>query len=237
MAERLYLGIDVGTGSARAGLFDAAGIRRGMGVEPIQMWRPEDDYAEQSSADIWRACGRAVRQALAEAGVGGDDVAGIGFDATCSLVVLGEDDTPLSVSPGGPAEQNVIVWMDHRAVEEAERMTATGHDVLEYVGGTMSPEMQMPKLAWLKAHHPSTWQKATRFFDLPDYLSYRATGIDTRSSCTTTCKWTYLAHERAQDGSRGRWAPDFLAQVGLADLAADGFARIGADVREVGARI
>jgi len=64
MAERLYVGVDVGTGSVRAAVFDSAGERRGMGVHPIRTWHPEEDYAEQSSEDIWRASGEAVRGAL-----------------------------------------------------------------------------------------------------------------------------------------------------------------------------
>jgi len=236
-AERFYLGIDVGTGSARAAVFNGAGVMHGIGIEPIQTWRPQDDFVEQSSDDIWLACGVAVRRALAESRVGGDRIGGIGFDATCSLVALGDGDAPLSVSPGAPAARNVIVWMDHRAVAEAEQISATGHPVLRYVGGTVSPEMQMPKLRWLKAHHAETWQRAARFLDLPDFLTYRATGVDSRSLCTTTCKWNYLAHEDGADGSRGRWPVDFLEMAGLADLAADDFARIGRDVRPIGERV
>ncbi len=85
MAERLYLGIDVGTGSARAGLFDAAGRMLGTGAHPIALHRPQEDFVEQSSDDIWAACGASARAALAAAGVGADRVAGLGFDATCSL--------------------------------------------------------------------------------------------------------------------------------------------------------
>ncbi|MCB9577929.1 MAG: FGGY-family carbohydrate kinase [Polyangiaceae bacterium] len=224
------LGIDVGTGSVRAGLFDLKGRRLGVGVEEIQIWRPREDFVEQSSDDIWRAAGRAVRTALAEAGIEAKDVVGIGFDATCSLVLLDAEDRPVSVSPSGKAEQNVIVWMDHRAIAEAEAINATGHEVLDYVGGVISPEMQMPKLAWLKKHLPESFRRAARFLDLPDFLVYRATGEDVRSLCTTVCKWTYLG----QDG--GRWSDDFFAQIGLADLAESEHARIGRRVRPMGER-
>lgn len=50
----------------------------------------------------------------------------------------------------GVRERNVVMWMDHRASEQAARITATGHRVLKRVGGVMSPEMQPPKLLWLK---------------------------------------------------------------------------------------
>ena len=229
MTERAFLGIDVGTGSARAGIFDEEGRRLGLGVCPIRMWRPEEDFVEQSSEDIFWACGEAVRGALAEAGVAPDRIAGIGFDATCSLVAVDAAGGPVTVSPAGEPAQNVIVWMDHRAIGQADFINATKHEVLSYVGGVISPEMQTPKLLWLKEHLPDSWQRAKRFYDLPDWLVYRATGEDVRSLCTTVCKWTYLGHEE-------RWDESFFRAVGLGDLADEGFRRIGTRVRPMGER-
>jgi len=144
--DGLYLGIDVGTASARAGIFDGDGVLRALATCAIETWRPQAEFVEQSSDDIWRAVCRAVRQAVAGAGVNGDQVRGIGFDATCSLVVLDQQDKPVTVSPTGCDEQNTIVWMDHRAIKQAERINTTEHDVLRFVGGTTSPEMETPKL-------------------------------------------------------------------------------------------
>ncbi|HRJ70928.1 MAG TPA: FGGY-family carbohydrate kinase [Terrimicrobiaceae bacterium] len=227
----LFLGIDVGTGSARAGLFTSAGKMVGSASHPIAMWKPEPDFVEQSSEDIWAACGTAVRAALRQARVPASSVAGIGFDATCSLVVLDADDRPVSVSPSGDDRQNVMVWMDHRAIPEAERINATRHPVLRYVGGVISPEMQTPKLLWLKNHRPEAWKRAARFLDLPDFLTYRATGDDTRSLCTTVCKWTYLGH-RGADGAG--WDRSYFTKIGLGDLAGEGFRRIGTRIRPMG---
>jgi FGGY-family pentulose kinase len=234
--DRAYVGIDVGTGSARAAIFDASGKRLGMGASPLAIFRPQEDFVEQSSDDIWRACGLAVRGALGEAGFGAKDIeriAGIGFDATCSLVVLGSSDEPVTVSPTGKDDQNVIVWMDHRAMAEARAINQERFEVLKYVGGAISPEMETPKLMWLKRSLPESWQRAARFFDLPDYLSYRATGADVRSLCTTVCKWTYLGHE----GESGRWDEEFFRAVSLGDLADEKFARIGQVVRPMGEKM
>jgi FGGY-family pentulose kinase len=226
---RAFLGIDVGTGSVRAGLFDAAGRRLGMGVAPITIWRPDADFAEQSSDEIWRAIADAARQALTEADLSAETVAGIGFDATCSLVALDDHDRPVSVSPTGRDAQNVIVWMDHRATEQAARITAGGHAVLRYVGGTISPEMQTPKLLWLKERLPDQYRRVARFLDLPDFLTYRATGVDARSLCTTVCKWTYLGHDAS-------WDAGYFRSIGLGDLADDEFRRIGTAIRPMGER-
>jgi len=226
-----YLGIDVGTGSARAGLFDEKGRLAASASHPIRMWKPAPDHVEQSSEDIWRACGIAVRAALKRAGLRAADVKGIGFDATCSLVALDADDRPVSVSTTGRPEQNVVVWMDHRALAQAERINRTKHPVLKYAGGVISPEMQTPKLLWLKENLPAAWRRTARFLDLPDFLTYRATGDDTRSLCTTVCKWTYLGH-KGPDGLG--WDFSYFVAIGLGDLAAEGFARIGRSVRPMG---
>lgn len=222
MAEHL-LGVDVGTSSARAGVFDAAGTLLASAKADIRLWREADDIVEQSSDDIWRAVCACVREAVAAAGIAPGSVAGIGFDATCSLVVLGESGRPVGVSTSGNAEQNVIVWMDHRATNQARRINATGEDVLRYVGGTISPEMETPKLLWLAEAMPRTFKSAWQFFDLTDFLTWRCTGSLARSACTVTCKWTYLAHE-------GRWDEAYFRRIGLGVLADEGFARIGTEI-------
>jgi FGGY-family pentulose kinase len=227
--ERLYLGVDVGTSSVRAALFDATGAMRGMAVHPIRLERPRQEFAEQSSDDIWAACGAVVRAALMQAKAAPANVAGIGFDATCSLVALDAHDRPVTVSPTGDDTWNVVVWMDRRATAFAALINETHHEVLRYVGGIVSPEMQTPKLLWVKECLPGTWRRAARWLDLPDFLVYRATGVDVRS-CTTVCKSTYLGHD-----GRG-WQRDFFQRIGLGDLAAEDFARIGKCVRPVGER-
>ncbi len=224
----LFLGIDVGTGSARAGIFTAKGERLGSSSHPIRMWKPRPDFVEQSGDDIWAACGQAVRGALAQAGAKPERIRGIGFDATCSLVAVDAAGAPVSLSPTGNAAQNVIVWMDHRALPQADRINRLGHPVLRYVGGVISPEMQTPKLLWVKENLPAAWKKAAHFFDLPDYLTWRATGDATRSLCSTVCKWTYLGHKK------NGWDAGYFRKIGLGALADEKFARLGTRVRPMG---
>lgn len=230
-----YLGIDVGTGSARAGLFDAEGVMLASATREIAMNRPKPDFVEQSSDNIWAACRDATRRAMKDAGLAPGDVKGIGFDATCSLVALDANDKPVTVSPSGKDEWNVIVWMDHRAIGQAERINATKHKVLRYVGGVISPEMESPKLLWLKENMPKTWKRATRYFDLPDFLVFRATGTDVRSLCSTVCKWTYMGHETpSTEGSVGRWDESYWKKIGIPEFPKEGWSRIGQRVRPMG---
>lgn len=225
--ERYLVGVDVGTGSARAGLFDMTGRMLASGKRDISLFREPGAMVEQSSTEIWAAVCASVREAVAKAGIAPEQVASLGFDATCSLVVLGDGGKPLPVGPSEDPERDIIVWMDHRAVEQVERINALGHDVLRYVGGIISPEMETPKLLWLKENRPQVFDAAWQFFDLADFLTWRATDDLARSTCTVTCKWTYLAHEK-------RWDPGYFRGIGLGALADEDFARIGQRVVEPG---
>src|ERR1700761_3769161 len=130
-----YIGVDVGTLSARAGVFDSAGQLMASARRPIAIWREPAEIVEQSSDDIWRAATSAVREAVEASGLPPEAVRGMGFDATCSLVALDRNARPLSVGATDVPERDVIVWMDHRAVVDAERINVGRDKMLRYVGG------------------------------------------------------------------------------------------------------
>ncbi|HVE55797.1 MAG TPA: FGGY-family carbohydrate kinase [Pyrinomonadaceae bacterium] len=227
-ANEYVIGIDVGTGSARAGLFDLGGQMIASAVHPIKIFRPAPNHVEQSSADIWAAVCKCVREALETGRVAAETVAGISFDATCSLAALDQSDQPVTVSQTGKDEQNIIVWMDHRAEKQTAEINRTKHRVLDYVGGKISPEQEIPKLKWIKENLPESWQRTAKFLDLADFLVYRASGKNLRSLCTVVCKWTYLGHE----GEGGAWDESFFREIDLADLFIND--RVGAKILPMG---
>ncbi|KAJ0059143.1 hypothetical protein NL108_008574 [Boleophthalmus pectinirostris] len=213
-----YVGVDVGTSSVRAALVTREGFLKSTAEEPISIWEPQSDHYVQSSTEIWEKCCIVIQRVVT--GVERSQVRGIGFDATCSLVVLDQCFQPVSVCHSGDKDRNVVMWMDHRAAEQAVRITNTGHQVLSRVGGVMSPEMQPPKLLWLKENlKESCWNKAAHFFDLPDFLSWKATGWLTRSLCTLVCKWTYCPLEG--------WDDSFWTTIELGDLLESNYSKIG----------
>ncbi|KAM9109970.1 FGGY carbohydrate kinase domain-containing protein isoform 4-T5 [Megaptera novaeangliae] len=220
-----YVGVDVGTGSVRAALVDQRGTLLAFADQPINQWEPQFNHHEQSSEDIWAACCIVTKKVVQ--GIDLNQIRGLGFDATCSLVVLDKQFHPLPVNHEGDSHRNIIMWLDHRAVSQVHRINETKHSVLQYVGGVMSVEMQAPKLLWLKENLRETcWDKAGHFFDLPDFLSWKATGVTARSLCSLVCKWTYSAEKG--------WDDSFWKMVGLEDLVADNYSKIGvigADVR------
>lgn len=225
-----YIGIDVGTGSARACVIDSTGDIKALATENIGLWQPETGYYEQSTTDIWRCICQCVQRALDQHNIDPTTVRGIGFDATCSLAVFAHDtDEPVPVT--GPNfqndgnDRNVILWLDHRPVDETEKINATGHNLLRYVGGKMSIEMEIPKVLWLKNNMPPELFDRCKFYDLADALTHLATGNETRSFCSTVCKQGYVPV--GVDGSVKGWQEDFYETIGLGDLAKDNFKRVG----------
>ncbi|CRG91490.1 putative sugar kinase YDR109C [Talaromyces islandicus] len=222
-----YIGIDVGTGSARACIIDDKGDIVGLASENIGLWQPEQGYYEQSTADIWRCICISVQRAISQHNVNPEWIRGIGFDATCSLTLFStETDEPVSVTgPNFDTDRNVILWLDHRPVEETEKINATNHNLLRYVGGKMSIEMEIPKVLWLKNHMPKELFEKCKFYDLADALTHIATGNEKRSYCSVVCKQGFVPV--GVDGSVKGWQDDFLTEIGLEDLVTENYKRMG----------
>lgn len=155
---------------------------------------------EQSTGNIWKSLSICSKKILAESGVKPEQVKGLGFDATCSLAVVDKQGKPVSISRAGQTEENekdanlglegewnVILWADHRAEEEAEKINSTGEGVLGFVGKTMSVsndfrvfeyelmtpaqlEMEIPKTLWLSKHMAQEKFKQCMFFEYVSFL-------------------------------------------------------------------
>ena len=150
--ENYVLGIDAGTESFRAGVFDASGACLGFGVSPNTTVHRHPGWAEQSPRDWDVALVDSIRKALAASRVKGSDIGGIGVDGTsCTVVFLDERGVPL---------RDAIMWMDIRAVREAADAGATGDPALRYVGGgNVSAEWFPCKTAWVKRNEPDVYDR------------------------------------------------------------------------------
>lgn len=200
------ISVDVGTGSVRAALtsFDSNSCGNVLSThsQNSTTYNPRTDFYEQNSQEIWSAVVSCIRSCLEEAGI--DEIHGIAFTATCSLVVI---DAGL--------QNDIIMWMDHRSVDEAASITATQHRQLNQTGGICSPEFSIAKLLWLKKNESESYEKARGFLELPDYLTWKCLDCDIAdfapSNCSLTCKWFY-------DAESNSWNEFFVEAIGLEDL-------------------
>lgn len=104
-------------------------------------------------------------------------------------------------------------------------INSTKHTLLQYVGGAMSIEMQLPKVLWLKNNMPTELFRRCKFYDLADVLTHIATGKEARSLCSAVCKQGFVPI--GIDGSVKGWQEGFLQTIGLPELCEDNFRRMG----------
>lgn len=93
-------------------------------------------------------------------------------------VAIDYDGEPVTVSWSGDTRRNIILWMDHRAVKQAERINSFKSPVLEYCGGAVSPEMEPPKVLL-----------QTLSISSLEYLKYVSVGGWWFLICIKRCYW------------------------------------------------
>ncbi|MBI2303073.1 MAG: hypothetical protein HYU66_29550 [Armatimonadetes bacterium] len=203
MSTQYVLGIDAGTQSLRAMLFDLHGRPVGSSSQPYITHYDRVSWAEQEPADWWSAAVACTRRAVAEAGVDPAAVVGVSVDSTsCTMLPVRADGTPL---------RRALLWMDVRSVEQAARVTATGHPQLRYVSWVESAEWMIPKALWLKENQPELIRDADYVIECQDWLLHRLTGRWVACVNQCTCKWNYAAPE-------GGWPVDLLRQLDFPEL-------------------
>ena len=195
------LGIDAGTESVRAVLFNEQGraLAEGCAAYTTRFIRP--GWVEQQPQEVWEALLAALHNVVAA--VPTADVVGCCLASTAVTVV--------TVDRRGNALGPALLWMDTRSSKEAAEINASRHPVLWYTGHAVSPEWMLPKALWLKRHEPERFQQACYLVELHDWLMFRLTGSWTLSLPTISGEWSYVRE-------RGGWPLDLLEVLDLADL-------------------
>jgi FGGY-family pentulose kinase len=216
-AEQPYLlGIDFGTESCRAGLFDTAGKLVAAEATPYELEHPRPGWAEQDPDQWWSALVESVGKVLQTAEVDGDAIAGLSADATtCTVVALDDQGRPMR-----PA----IMWMDVRAADQARRIGESEHPARKYNGGgPVSAEWLPSKLLWLKEKEPDTYRDAKYLVDAPDWATFRLTGRVTANVNTAALRGYH-------DRDNGGWPVGFYEEAGLDDV----FDKLAPEVVDLG---
>ncbi len=166
-----YLGIDIGTSGTKALVMDARAkvLATATGEHAISAPRP--GWSEQDPADWWQATVRAVRQAIAKAGVDGRQVAGIGLSGQMHGLVI--------LERGGKVLRPSIIWNDQRTAREAAEIeSAVGgkKKLIALVGNVAQTSFTLTKLLWVRRNEPKTYDKIAHMLLPKDYIRLRLTG-------------------------------------------------------------
>ena len=165
------LGIDAGTTSLKAALFDLKGQLLAVDRQEYQLVTPLPSRVELDAELYWHACCRAVRNVVQRSGVDPRFVQ--------ALAISSQGETLIPVDRAGAPTHPAIVWLDGRATEEAQ-LIAGRFEIEEAYRTTGQPEISPTwpacKILWLKRNAPEVWARTAKFLLLEDYLLYQLTG-------------------------------------------------------------
>jgi xylulokinase len=167
----MWLGIDVGTGGSRALLVDERGVvRAGFTAPHEEMAMARPMWAEQRPENWWDAVVDAVRGVLAEGGVKGTEIRGIGLSGQMhGLVILDE---------AGEVIRPSLIWCDQRSQQQVDFVNAkVGREkVLEYTANPVLTGFTLPKLLWVRDNEPANFARVRKMLLPKDYVRFRLTG-------------------------------------------------------------
>ncbi|MDP3524407.1 MAG: FGGY-family carbohydrate kinase [Hoeflea sp.] len=168
---RYLIGIDKGTTMVKSVVFDETGQAVGTADERVAILSPRPGWHEEDPDASWQACCRTIRAAMADAGISGDQIAGVGIAAHMggAWIVDGE----------GRPVRNAICWPDERAQSLLTRLEGRGalDEVFAISGNGLMPGITLMILAWLNANEPEIRNRATAVLCAKDYLRFRLTGV------------------------------------------------------------
>jgi len=203
------LAIDQGTTSTRAILFDAALTPIATAQQELRQIYPAPGLVEHDPEEIWSATVATVREALAKAGAGAGDVAGIGITNQRETTIVWDRAT-------GRPIYNAIVWQDRRTADFCADLARAGNEpeVAARTGLVLDPYFSATKIRWLIDHVEGAGAAALAgrlaFGTVDSFLLWRLTGGKTHASDATNAARTLIF-----DIGRGEWDLDLCALFGV----------------------
>ena len=165
---KTFLGIDIGTTSLKAAVFDENGKRLGLRqVDYTLDTDPATGFIEFDAEEYITICTRVIAELTAECG----KPDALSVDTQGETLILADGDG----KPLCPA----VVWLDNRATEEAEeiRKHFGNKRVYEVTGQPEIPAgFPASKLLWFQRNRREIWEKTEKIFLLEDWVLYRLSG-------------------------------------------------------------
>jgi xylulokinase len=195
-----FIGLDIGTSSVKAGLFDIDGNLLANAAVSIPLYSPFEGWAEQDPQDWWSAACQALKQVMGKAGT--SEVVALGLSGQCPGHVL--------VDRSGKSLGRAIIWRDQRAQEEARWLAENipADKARAWTGSEFLGEATMPpaRLVWLKTHAAAELKQATAILQPKDFIGMQLTGVAATDGNSAYCLYNFQS---------GRYEPDYFSALGV----------------------
>lgn len=196
------LGIDIGTSSCKAALFDEAGKAVAQAAEDYEVYYPHPGWAEQNPEEWWAAICKAVRTLTEGSGIPAKDIAGIGVDGQgWSAIAVDENGQVLCPDP---------IWTDTRSQTECDELLERipAEELFALCGNPLQPSYTLPKILWYQKHLPNVYAKARYILQSNSFIVYRLTGKISQDVCQS---YGYQCF----DMRKGQWDAEMTRRIGI----------------------
>src|SRR6266849_5425852 len=203
--QKHVLGVDVGTGGTRAVIVGEGGRIVGSATEEHEPFAsPEIGWAEQHPEDWWRACGIAVRKALAGAALRADQIACVGFSGQMHGAVM--------LDASDEVVRPALIWCDVRTEKQCRDLTQKiGADALiRLTCNPALPNFTLTKFLWVRENEPENWKRVRSVMLPKDYVRFRLTGG--KATDMADASGTLML-----DVAHRRWSDEVLQAAGIDD--------------------
>ncbi|HKH22970.1 MAG TPA: glycerol kinase GlpK [Solirubrobacterales bacterium] len=165
----MILAIDQGTTGTTCIVFDDEGRPRGRAYSEFEQHFPRPGWVEHDAAEIWEVTRKVAIGALADSGVQGSDLAGIGITNQRETIVAWDPAT-------GEPVHRALVWQDRRTAARCDELRAAGHEELirERTGLVIDPYFSGTKIEWLIRN--GELPEGTVFGTIDSWLVFKLTG-------------------------------------------------------------
>lgn len=182
---KLIVGIDLGTTACKIAAFTTTGQMVASSTHEYSLYTPAS-YIVESDPEIYMDAIQKGFAAMAGKGVDLKKICAIGFS--------NQSETMFFVDKDGKPLRSSISWMDNRAVEQAERLTAKyGDDLCYEKTGQVSFAGNWPatKALWIKENEPEVFEKTAKILLIEDYIIFLLTGryVADCAMLTSTLYW------------------------------------------------
>ena len=167
---RTILGIDLGTSSVKAMLFDAEQGVIAVRAEEYGVDIAHPGWAQQSPALWWESLVRVLRWLESHYREAYRSVCAVGYSGQMHGMVL----TDAKGQPVRPA----VIWLDQRAGRQLEEIGAalSEEDMGNVFCNRVSSGFAFPSLLWVREQEPEIFARAAHFLSPKDYIRYKMTG-------------------------------------------------------------
>lgn len=166
----LLLGIDIGTSSCKAALFEPDGTVAAQKSGEYNVFYPQAGWAEQNPDDWWKTICSSIKSMLDQNNINPSRIVSVG--------VAGQSWSAIPLSKDGKCLCNTPIWMDTRSDSVCMELDRNiGADkIFNICGNPLKPAYTLPKILWYKQNMPEVYTKTDKILSSNGYITYMLTG-------------------------------------------------------------